>query len=174
MFSSLGAISINYPCEYKQRVRKERFLVKHKFLRHHFKAFFRLFSIFGQKNFSCSFSTICQFSPLSSFKTLVTSNNASMIIPAAKPAFDLIHFTGPLSLSLTLGLFKESCPETNDRVYRQALSFPLTHLLFNLQRAEVILHMTYLHFPKNTVALRERNLCLESKAALKVSVTVSV
>lgn len=46
-----------------------------------------------------------------SFKALVTSNNASILTPTSTPAFDLI--TGPYTLSLTLGFFKESCPETN-------------------------------------------------------------
>lgn len=140
MFSSLGAISVKLPMWVQtERGKKEWFLVglntneSDIIVEFFFVFFFRLFSNFGQHHFWCSFSTIYVSFHLE-HKTLVTSNNAAIITPKAKPAFDLICCTGPYSFSLTLGFVQRKLPwnewQCSDRPFSP--SFP--HLLFNLQQ----------------------------------------
>lgn len=70
MFSSLGVISINHPCVYKQRERGEWFCN------------FHIVFQFWTTRFLVQFSHyLCQFSTLS-FQTLVISNNGSSTPPA--------------------------------------------------------------------------------------------
>lgn len=127
MFSSLGVISINHPCVYKQRERGEWFCN------------FHIVFQFWTTRFLVQFSHyLCQFSTLSLELSDLSDFQQWLFYTTSRSAFDLIRFTGPYSLSVTLGLFKGTCRETNHIVHRQlftcSLSFPLTHLLFNLLR----------------------------------------
>lgn len=140
MFSSLGVISINHPCVYKQRERGEWFC--------NFHIVFQFWTTWFLVQFS---HYLCQFSTLSLEVSDLSDFQQWLFYTTSRSAFDLIRFTGPYSLSVTLGLFKGTCRETNHIVHRQlftcSLFFPSHSPL--VQSAEVLLH-------NNTVALKKK------------------
>lgn len=115
LFSSLGAISINYPCEYKQKCRKDDFLlVWTQIFRHNFKRCCQIvFRFLDSRITSAAFSQCIFFLTLFELENpIVTSINASLTIATGKLSFDLTCFTGRNW---------RSCPETNDVLYEKAI-----------------------------------------------------
>lgn len=107
------------------------------------------------------FHNLCQLLLFPNFKTLLASNNASIIIPTTKSCF----LIWSLSLGLTLWVWPWVCSKKAalrrvTKSYKEAfpsLHFPLIQLLFNLQRSLGCIAHNITSLLTNTAALGEKS-----------------